>query len=255
MEIAALKLWELLGQKPRKSYLTPNVAEMVLIDVMSKYHGWIAGPWARLPQAAQWLPSPADSLQKGLYRPFLSAQNQVSGRPDPGQGPAHQRPRDSVEPGLRGPRSTRPLRKLASLSLRVTWNVLMSLVLQDAPGWRTGSFSVDHHTVSASRASCTEFQIIELQAKSWSIIVGVAFIIFLLTFCVQFSSLTINWLVLVAVDLGFASAIHTGNLRFPVSQIFQCMVWLSPCFSFRIDKSLFSLLCSLFQWIFPLLPG
>lgn len=153
----------------------------------------------------------------GLYRPFLSAQNQVSGRPDPGQGPAHQRPRDSVEPGLRGPPSTRPLRKLASLSLRVTWNVLMSLVLQDAPGWRTGSFSVDHHTVSASRASCTEFQIIELQAKSWSIIVGVAFIIFLLTFCVQFSSLTINWLVLIAVDLGFTSAIHTGNLRFPVS--------------------------------------
>lgn len=102
----------------------------------------------------------------GLYRPFLSAQNQVSGRPDPGQDPAHQRPRDSVEPGLRGPPSTRPLRKLASLSLRVTWNVLMSLVLQDAPGWRTGSFSVDHHTVSASRASCTEFQIIELQAKS-----------------------------------------------------------------------------------------
>lgn len=44
METATLKLWELLGQKPRKSYLTPNVAEMVLIDVMSKYHGWIAGP-------------------------------------------------------------------------------------------------------------------------------------------------------------------------------------------------------------------
>ena len=32
METAALKLWELLGQKPRKSYLTPSVAAMVLID-------------------------------------------------------------------------------------------------------------------------------------------------------------------------------------------------------------------------------
>ena len=44
METAALKLWELLGQKPRKSYLTPHAAEMVLTDVMSKHHGWIAGP-------------------------------------------------------------------------------------------------------------------------------------------------------------------------------------------------------------------
>lgn len=119
METAGLKLWELLGQKPRKSYLTPHAAEMVLTDVMSKHHGWIAGPWARLPQAAQWLPSPADSAPKrGCTDPSSLLRTKFQGAQTLVRAPAHQRPRASEEPGLRGPPSTCPLRKLASLSLQ-----------------------------------------------------------------------------------------------------------------------------------------
>lgn len=189
METAGLKLWEVLGQEPRNPYLAPHAAEVVLTDVMSKHHGWILTPEPGCPRLHSGSrPCWFCSKSKGAQTPPLL---RTKFQPDPGQGPC---PSASQSGESRTQRSL-PVStwgKLASWASE-SRNVLMSPVLQGAQGWRDRELPVDHHLISASRESCTEFRIIELQAKSWSIvIVGVAFIIFLQIFCVQFSSLTIN---------------------------------------------------------------
>lgn len=72
------------------------------------------------------------------------------------RAPAHRRPRHSTEPGLRGPGSTCPLKKLASLSLRGHRQWANEPCASGCPGG-AGSSSVDHQTVSVSRGSCTDF--------------------------------------------------------------------------------------------------
>lgn len=118
METAGLKLWEVLGQEPRK-LIWPHT-QLKWCSQMS-WANTMAGspPWARLPQAAQWLPSPADSAPKRgctdpsslLRTKFQGAQTLVRPLPD-----VPERARRARTPEVPLPRV--PWGKLASLSLQ-----------------------------------------------------------------------------------------------------------------------------------------